>query len=288
MGLFGFLQEGMWFDYDSKGNPLGAVCKLDGNTVMFGYPDSTIDAVAATYHSRDKESAMFKAGYHAARLIMGKIIERNALPSLLPLSSVSASRAFEVTSYYELAFLTEGDLLKWTGCSSKSLRLGKPSTLQLEDGSGGTISGWHLSMAGMPLDLLMSCRKVRISSNLTVIQSDELMRPDLQCRPEQAADTLKLALRTNHEGRATQERCSGRQHVKEFAALLDKADELKKAFRVWLWCCVWVIGCMSSVEFVWIFWFFDNSKIMNHDVDNDYGHHAMVLISDTARGSPQS
>ena len=30
----------------TKGNPMGAVCKLDGNTVMFGYPDSTVDAVA--------------------------------------------------------------------------------------------------------------------------------------------------------------------------------------------------------------------------------------------------
>ncbi|CAL1130706.1 unnamed protein product, partial [Cladocopium goreaui] len=204
----------MWFDYDNKGNPMGAVCKLDGNTVMFGYPDSTVDAVAVIYHGRDKESAAFKVGYQAARLIMAKIIEKGALPSLLPLSSVSAARTFSVTSYYELAFLTER----------------------------GTVSGFHLAMTGMPLGLLMSCRKVRISSNLAVTQSDELMRPDLQCRAEQAADTLKLALRTNHEGRATQERCSGRQHVPQFAALLDKANEIKKAFRVWLWCCIghWV------------------------------------------------
>ena len=112
MGLFGLLQDGMWFDYDNKGNPMGAVCKLDGNTVMFGYPDSTVDAVAVIYHGRDKESAAFKVGYQAARLIMAKIIEKGALPSLLPLSSVSAARTFSVTSYYELAFLTESDLLK--------------------------------------------------------------------------------------------------------------------------------------------------------------------------------
>ena len=79
---------------------------------MFGYPDSTVDAVAVIYHGRDKESAAFKVGYQAARLIMAKIIEKGALPSLLPLSSVSAARTFSVTSYYELAFLTESDLLK--------------------------------------------------------------------------------------------------------------------------------------------------------------------------------
>ena len=64
-----------------------------------------MDAVALIYHGRDKESAAFKVGYQAARLIMAKIIEKGALPSLLPLSSVSAARTFSVTSYYELAFL---------------------------------------------------------------------------------------------------------------------------------------------------------------------------------------
>ena len=121
-------------------------------------------------------------------------------------------------------------------------------------------------MTGMPLGLLMSCRKVRISSNLAVTQSDELMRPDLQCRAEQAADTLKLALRTNHEGRATQERCSGRQHVPQFAALLDKANEIKKAFRVWLWCC---IGH-------WVPVFFDDSD------------HHVTSLSESESVSPQS
>ena len=110
-----------------------------------------------------------------------------------------------VSSYYEVGFLTESELVRYIGAGSKALGLGKPSTLQLEDGSG-TLQGWHISLAGCPPHFVAAIRKIRVESSLSLAQYEILLSPLLQMRAEQAAETLCVALKKNVAERCTAER----------------------------------------------------------------------------------
>ena len=107
--------------------------------------------------------------------------------------------------------------------------LGKPTSLQLEDGSG-TLQGWHIGLHGIPPEIACGLRKVRVSSALNLHHADFLMTKDVQIRANQAATTLQVALRQNVEKRAGAKRCIGRAHLTSYTSLLSKTSDIQQAW----------------------------------------------------------
>ena len=196
------LQDGEWNEYDAKGQPLNTGCKLHMTVLRISYPHSNPQDVCNLFHEKSEQGRAFKDSFLKAAQVMQVLIDREQLPLILPQSTIVVDRAYLVESYFELAFVTESDVVKIWGCTSKNLRLGKPQTIRLEDGTG-VLHGWHINMMGMPPSIVQGLRKVKVSSYHSIKHSDQLMTPATQVRANQAEDILELALSQNLQSRAT-------------------------------------------------------------------------------------
>lgn len=160
-----------------------------------------------------------------------------SLPNVLPEASVNVTKSFRTESYYKCAFLSEADVARIYSVSAKSLKL-KPVVLPLEDGTG-TLTGFYVGLWGMPDHIRAAVRKVKISSMICVEHQDFLLSPSVQCRAEQAAATLQVALQNQVAARPTAERCSGRHGLHSHEALMEKGAailEERGLFGLWQIC----------------------------------------------------
>ena len=178
------------------------------SVVLIGYADKPAEDVFRMYHAKSDQGKAFRSEFDGACVIMNALIEAGKLPMLLPQSHVTCEKAFMVTTGYKLAFLTEADCNRIFGCGPKQLKLGKPCTIRLEDGSG-TVHGWYMSMSGMRWEDAAGLRKVKVSTLLSINHTDELMSPATHVRANQAQDILALALNQQQQSRPTAERCAG-------------------------------------------------------------------------------
>lgn len=221
------LQAGAWAEYDSRRAAVGKACLKHMYTCMFGYPNLTLEDASLKYHEKSEAGKEFKKDFDNSAILMERLMPR--LPPLMPASEVAFGRLYSVESYFECAFVTEAELVQLFGLSSRALKMPKPTSLQLEDGSG-TLSGWHIGLHGIPPEIACGLRKVRVSSALNLHHSDFLMTKDVQIRANQAATTLQVALRQNVEKRASAERCIGRAHLTSYQTLNSKASDIKQAW----------------------------------------------------------
>ena len=87
-----------------------------------------------------------------------------------PSSTVDSQRKQGIMNFVDVAFLSDGDLVKYTGLGFKSLGL-TPITRENEDGCG-TTQGVYVSMKDLGLDYadLMGLRKTRFWSEADLRQ----------------------------------------------------------------------------------------------------------------------
>ena len=141
-----------------------------------------------------------------------------------PPSSVSHSTSQALTVYYECAFLSESEIVKYTGVSSRVLHLGQPRKLLLEDGVT-TLQGYYLSLKGFTELDALAVRKVRFESRVAVEHHEGLLLPGRQIRREQGTDTFKFASAKQLE---KMEKCI---HPSERVKLHDLATLKAKALK---------------------------------------------------------
>lgn len=202
-------------------------------TCRLGWPSCNVVDLAARYHERSEDGKRFKVEFDSAAALMSKLLP--SLPQLLPVSDVSCAQCHYVDTYFEMAFATEADLVRHVGFGAKALKL-KPSSLQLEDGSG-RIQGHYLSLAGMPPDMKDSLRRVRVGCKGTVVQNDRMMTERTQVRPGQAADVMSLLLAKNVAARNPPEKSASRSHLVTFETLMGKAECLRQVWTRCGWLC---------------------------------------------------
>ena len=197
------MEAGAWGAYDSRGSPTGSFDRLHLVTCELAYPHMTKDQIVNKFH--DEQG--LKTEFTGACTLMMNLLKKDALPPILPASVVKVGRSYTIESYFEHLFMTESDILRVFGCTSKALKLSKPVSIPHEDGSPGTVSGFHVSMTGVPPEISCGLRKVRVSTILCAGHDDELMNASTQVRANQAHDVLALAL--TQMSRPTPERCTG-------------------------------------------------------------------------------
>ena len=175
-----------WAKYDDKGNPTGNACQEDWVVVLSAWPGLSWEEASKKYHVKADKSWRF----HAARR-MYEALEKSPNPFNRP-SSVSHTTSQALTVYYECAFLSESEIVKYTANSSRVLHLGQPRRLLLEDGVT-TLQGYCLSLKGFTELDALAVRKVRFESRVAVEHNEGLLLPGRQIRREQGTDTFKFA-----------------------------------------------------------------------------------------------
>ena len=164
-------------------------------------------------------SHAFRVEINAGRMVIQAAIKKDLIPKLLRCSTVSLRKSYPVETYWELGFLTESEVVKLFGVSSKSLKLGKPSTISAADGTG-IVHGWYVSLLGLDPSMCNGIRRIRMSIQLTVSQDDKLLDPAWQIRAQQGQDILSYALTRQVEQRAGAEKCAGRLSQQALANLI--------------------------------------------------------------------
>ena len=226
VSLLGLAKVGQWHQYDGKGHPVGAGCKVHVTVVAFGYPSQDMGSVSAKYHEKSEEGKAMKLEVDSSSRIMAKLLVN--FPDILPSCDVHYEKTHEVEMYYECGFVIESDLTRHLGYSSKQLKLPKPVQLMGEDGLG-KISGWYISLSGMPPDMKDSIRHVKVSTTLKCVRNDYVMTEKTQCRQDQAGEVYALALEKQVANRNPPERCAGRVHLTTVQSLMEKVGKLAAA-----------------------------------------------------------
>jgi len=208
----------------------------------------SIDEVARQYHEKTEEGKAFRAELDASTGHMVRLMAQPSFPHLLPTSDVGFHVSNYTESFYEAAFATEADLVKFLGLGAKALRL-KPSQIRLEDGTG-RISGHYLSLVGMDQNMKDSLRRVRIGTKIAVVQNDQVMSGHTQIRQGQSADVMAMCMEKNLNARNNAEKCAGRAHLVTLDTLMKKVAELNGV--LWQICILgfgFVLLCHQTSKF---------------------------------------
>ena len=119
-----------------------------------GFPANDPQEIASLYHNK-KDGGDCRKQVDTATKVLENLLKKEVFPRMLPVSEVAFEKEFSVTTSFDVLFLTEADLVRVTGFTSRQLKMGKAAQLNLEDGSG-TVQGWHISTSGFPLEHLFS------------------------------------------------------------------------------------------------------------------------------------
>lgn len=226
-----FLQDlgpGKWGQYDSKGRPVGPGCFLDMSVVAEGYPRMSFTEATNEYH--DRQNNVFRAGFVAARDVKRKLLEGAFVEPFHPPTAVNHITARRIVVSVEHAFLTESEILKLTEVGVKALRLGKPLTLQVEDGS--VLNGYLFSLKGTSPQETAGLRKVRVEGVISNEMHEELLQAPRQLRQEQGSELYQLACEKQEERLPSSLKPTGRHNMMSFQELKQKAVEVLQAEQI--------------------------------------------------------
>ena len=174
------MQDVKWGDSYDSGKPRGSGCWYCLVAGLRLYPHLEFETVAEMFHSKPEVSEEISA---AIALI------RDQEPSpFQPLSRVEAHRTQGHEVYFKLAFLTESELVKLLEVSPKSLKLPQ-ATLSLQQ-EGCSISGYCLSLVGLPPAVRDSCHKVKIFGTTAISLADVILQPEMQVGQQQGERTF--------------------------------------------------------------------------------------------------
>ena len=147
-------------------------------------------------------------------------------PFPLP-SSVIASSVMGTQSFYDLLFLSDSQVIKYTGASIKAMGLTLSRRL---DEQGQVIEGVYISTADLPemgIGEFFSLRRVRVFSASTTDVSEHLLETKMQIRQDQGPELAALVERRKNKDDALKP--SHYMYVNTFPKLREKADKVNAA-----------------------------------------------------------
>ena len=215
------MQDVQWAEYDAKNEPVGHKSLLDLQTVCEGFPELSFDEVASKFHN--KEEKVLKAAYAAARGVKEQLLNGNPAPEWLPPSNVTHVKKRRVTTFFEVGFVTESEVQNLTGHSSKDLKLGKPSQLELEDGTG-SLSGWFIRLTGLSASEIAAMRRVRIESTVGVDLHELLLMHSKQIHQEEGTKMFSFLSNVQTDARPSAFKSQGRHHTPCLEVLAKQAS----------------------------------------------------------------
>ncbi len=204
------MQEVQWAEHDARRDPVGDRCFLDVQTQVEAFPELTFEECAAKFHS--KEEKVWKAGFQAARQVKQQLLEGNPAPEWRPPSSVCHTKKRTITTYFEVGFVTEAEVQHMTGSTSKDLRLGKPHSLDLEDGQS-TLQGWFIKLSGLSPSDLAGVRRVRIESSVGIDLQEHLLVPGKQIQQDQGLKTFNFLSKVQADSHPSAYKPLNRHHT---------------------------------------------------------------------------
>ena len=176
---------------------MGDACRLDLAVQVDAWPNMSWQEYCKTYH--DKANKTFRGAVAGARLVKQAKMQGKPVPDILPASFVKNIQQQSYVMYWEAGFCSATEMEKLCGCSAQMLRIGKPTTLVLEDGVT-TLRGWLVSLKGLSETELAGMRRLRAERRVGVEWCEHLMEPKQQLRTGQQADVFKWVSekRTEH------------------------------------------------------------------------------------------
>ena len=177
-----------WGQHDSKGGPVGNGCYVDMQVIIKGFPEVTWEEAGRMYH--DKANKTFKQEVNKAK----KMYQALVLPTPFnPSSAVDCVKSQSMTTYYEVAFLTESEVSRLSGVGVKELK-----------GLGP---------------------KITIESKVCVSHTEALLHPQCQIRKEQGGELFKAAAASQMASIDSNIQPTNRVTLKDLSALKEKGVE---------------------------------------------------------------
>lgn len=209
----------LWGAFDGK-QPVGDGCRLCMEAAVEGYPSLTWAEVCAKIAKEPDYKNEFKGARQMKKSLgVGK-------GRFNPPSSVNQSRRRTQTVFSDLGFVTETELQKILGndVGGKALKI-KEGEIPLED-RPGTLKGYYISLAGLPLDVLLSIRKVRTSFSREVLHSEERLQAQNQIHQNQGDAIFTFFSEKHSEAIDSMARTINRSKVYTYEGLRKRADEI--------------------------------------------------------------
>ena len=168
-------QECAWGAQDPKGRPVGTGCQICVGAVVKGACMGWEDGMNAYHDSAHPEHAKTVAIVDACCNTLLEH-EKGKDVHFTPPSSVDSQKRQGVMNFMDVAFMSDADLIRYTGLGWKALGL-TPVSRENEDGCG-TTQGIYISLKDLDLDLpeVMSLRKTRFWSEAHVCDCDKKKR----------------------------------------------------------------------------------------------------------------
>lgn len=235
------LAEGeVWGAYDGK-NAFGDGCRLCMETAVEGWPEYSW----AVLCDKCSEDSSMKLEFKGARVLKkGQGIGKGRFN---PPSSVSQSRSRMQTIFSDLGFVTETELQRILGgeIGGKALKM-KEGEVPLED-RPGTLKGYYISLQGLPLDILLSIRKVRTSFSRELVHAEERLQPQNQIRQEQGDAFFNYFTEKHTNAIDSAARTINRSKVYTLENLRKRADEILQDHQLNLIQCQ-----ITQVNVLWL------------------------------------
>ena len=172
----------------------------------------------------DSKNVVFKAAYSSARDLFIQINKGERIQAFSPATHVRHTEARVLTVFVDLGFLTESEVTRLTQLSAKTLKLGKPTKLTIEDGS--VLQGYPVSLRGVPATELPHIRKIRVEHRILNTLEETLMAPKDHIRQEQARELWQLACERQEEAAPSGVKAQSRHNLTSFEGIASKAAEI--------------------------------------------------------------
>ena len=187
-----------------------------------GFPTLTWEQACEAMH--DPAQKPLKAEILAAIDVFeqkqaGKVI------NFSPAAECSSIQSHITGTYFEVAFFTEADILRLTSCAPATLGLKTKATITIEDGS--TLSGFFISMRGLPADEIAACRKVKIETRFQTTLNEHILQAGQQIRAQQGMEIYQLMSDqlSQHQNWV---KPSARKNLHSHAGIMEKANSILK------------------------------------------------------------
>ncbi|CAE7686341.1 unnamed protein product [Symbiodinium sp. CCMP2592] len=185
-------EEVEWASFNSKSQPTGLWCGVHLKVVIQLYPDQPPEVVAVLYHEDSEAGRTCKRVIDEAAQNLKDGVEFS-LPA-----TVSSMASQGVRLVFEMAFCSEGDVVRLAGHSSKFLKL-QEVLLQPEQRGHPVLAGFLLSLRGLPLDEVFSLRRVQVYRDTALVLREDNLQPEGMVHESQPSVLLTFLSRKQTE-----------------------------------------------------------------------------------------
>jgi hypothetical protein len=213
-----------WGDCDSDGNPVGDGC---GRCVKVATEGYCSDWATISARLQDPRENIFRQEFSSAVDNLVKIKENGEIVEFSPPSTVSAGARTGTMNYYDAAFFTEADVLRYCNLPSREFKL-KMVSRNFEDGNG-SIMGAYMSLrdlGDMSFGDILALRKTRVFSITEACHAEAILDPSDQIRQGQGQDTFAYVVNNATASRDDGTMCLAKNYLPTVLGLQKKAADI--------------------------------------------------------------